>query len=172
MLKFKEISFNTELIKKVLRSVSEIWIASRSPNCRCSSRCDDWSSALLHGNNQKTEPIDDINNNCIEQTKNLCIKGVIGWLRSPTTTDQELPNVTRKQISTRDLCRNQIYQEDLFNDVNYKFHKRSHKSGNKSRTHGDVVLRIEITKTEQTKNQTNQRIKTWAIRGIFLQQRT
>ena len=77
-----------------------------------------------------------------------------------------------KQISTRDMCRNQIYQEDLFNDVNYKFDKRSHKSGNKSRTHGDVALRIEITKIEQTKNQTNQRIKTWAIRGIFLQQRT
>ena len=72
---------------------------------------------------QRQERLDAENDNRNNQIKRLFIKGMPNWLRSKmmeqpaATTVQELCNLARKQMTIRDVCRNEDYPEDSFNEI-------------------------------------------------------
>ncbi|XP_063727164.1 uncharacterized protein LOC134854735 [Symsagittifera roscoffensis] len=72
---------------------------------------------------QRQERLDAENDHRNNQIKRLFIKGMPNWLRSKmmeqpaATTVQELCNLARKQMTIRDVCRNEDYPEDSFNEI-------------------------------------------------------
>ena len=72
---------------------------------------------------QRQERLDAANDNRNEQIKRLFIKGMPGWLRSklleqpPAATVQELCSLARKQMTIREMCRNEDHPEDGFNEI-------------------------------------------------------
>ena len=76
---------------------------------------------------QRRERLDAENDNRNNQIKRLFIKGMPNWLRSKmmeqpaATTVRELCNLARKQMTLRDVCRNEDYPEDSFNEIGESF---------------------------------------------------
>ena len=72
---------------------------------------------------QRQERLDAENDNRNNQIKRLFIKGMPNWLRSKMMEQpaaravQELCNLARKQMTIRDVCRNEDYPEDSFNEI-------------------------------------------------------
>ena len=72
----------------------------------------------------RQERIDAVTDHRNEQVKRLFIKAMPGWLRSklmdqPTATPiDDLCNLSRRQITIRELCRKDDYPEDGFNEIN------------------------------------------------------
>ena len=72
---------------------------------------------------QRQERLDAENDNRNNQIKRLFIKSMPNWLRSKmmeqpaAATVQELCNLARKQMTIRDVCRNEDYPEDSFNEI-------------------------------------------------------
>ena len=84
----------------------------------------DADAARFHGETaQRQERLDAENDHRNNQIKRLFIKGMPNWLRSKmmeqpaATTVQELCNLARKQMTIRDVCRNEDYPEDSFNEI-------------------------------------------------------
>ena len=114
---------------------------------------------------QRQERIDAVNDNRNEQIKRLFIKGMPNWLRSKlmeqpqATTVQELCNLTKKQIMIREVCRNEDYPEDGFNEVNDRVSENLISALTKLSTNQEQIekqineMRSQIT--EQSKKQLN-----------------
>ena len=114
---------------------------------------------------QRQERIDAVNDNRNEQLKRLFIKGMPGWLRSKlmeqpsATTVQELCNLTKKQITIREICRKDDYPEDGFNEINDKVSENLISAITKLSTNQEKMekqlneMRSQIT--EQSNKQSN-----------------
>ena len=114
---------------------------------------------------QRQERIDAVHDNRNEQIKRLFIKGMPGWLRSklmeqpPATTVQELCNLTKKQITIREICRKDDYPEDGFNEINDKVSEKLISAITKMSTNQEKMekqlneMRSQIT--EQSNKQSN-----------------
>ena len=84
----------------------------------------DADAARFHGEMaQRQERLDAENDHRNKQIKRLFINGMPNWLRSKmmeqpvATTVQKLCNLARKQMTIRDVCRNEDYPEDSFNEI-------------------------------------------------------
>ena len=72
----------------------------------------------------RQERIDAVTDHRNEQVKRLFIKAMPGWLRSKlmeqttATPIDDLCNLSRRQITIRELCRKDDYPEDGFNEIN------------------------------------------------------
>ena len=84
----------------------------------------DADAARFHGEMaQRQERLAAENDHRNKQIKRLFINGMPNWLRSKmmeqpvATTVQELCNLARKQMTIRDVCRNEDYPEDSFNEI-------------------------------------------------------